>query len=772
MFQKRKICLAVTTAVLLPTPVLVNAQEGALEEVIVTASRRAESVQDIPFNVSALSQDDLIEAGITRPEDLAKRIAGVSVIDGGARFRNSLSIRGIGAPGASSSDFFTTEATSYYVGETPMENLNLRIKDVERMEVLRGPQGTLYGGGAMGGTVRYILNRPDPDAFGAKVATNLYDIDGADSVSSDTEFMLNIPIGDNFALRAVGNYLDQKGFIDYVTFPDKVASGALPEISEDNYNTEETWMGRIAARWLINDSWDAELAYIAQDQESYGRQAFSGPSTDVFGEPIESDFVDEDTHTGFNDESSQRDIKLVSFDLRGSLDFADLTFHASHYEDDYDTEGDVTRFLEGLYVGFYPEFDDFNAWNENEITTETDTVELRLQSTGENFDWVVGTFYTQQDREWNLLEYTPGLNEFFWGEGTSVPPNDFNLESEGDYSQLAFYAEGTWHATDNLDVTLGIRHFDMEDEIDMFIWYPIYEGLDDFDDRSDPCLTDPDSICFSDSSKGDFDDQFYKLNLSYTFSDDVLTYFTYSEGFRRGGANAASGGQASDSEAVEKLFEEARFYQPDSLNNYEIGVKSTLMDGRMTLNGAVYYIEWEDMQIIVGSVDDDQGNSISLPIDQRVNAGDAESIGAEVELSAMLGETLRLDASASYNKIEADGDNAYFEDGEAIYGKPEWQASLALNGDYQLNNGLQWGWYAAVAYRDDVATGNEFLSELSSYTLLDAALSLYGSNWTASLYGDNLTDEDYETSVSSAEFRNRIYTGRPRTLGIRLSYDF
>ena len=762
MFHRKKLCLAVSTAMLLPVPTLLQAQENALEEVIVTASRRAESVQDIPFNVSALSQEALTEAGITRPEDLAKRIAGVSVIDGGARFRHSLSIRGI----------FTTEATSYYVGETPMENLNLRIKDVERMEVLRGPQGTLYGGGAMGGTVRYILNRPDPDAFGARLATNVYDIDGSDSLSSDTEFMLNIPVGDSFALRAVGNYLDQKGYIDYVTFPDKVASGALPQIDEEDYNTEETWMGRIAARWLINDAWDLEFSYIAQDQESYGRQAFSGPSEDVFGDPIESDFVDEDTHTGFNDESSQRDIKLFSVDLRGELGFADLTFHASRYEDDYSTEGDITRFLEGLYVGYYPEFEDFNAWNENEITSETNTMELRLQSVGETFDWVAGVFYTQQDREWNLLEFTPGLNEFFWGSPTTVPPHDFNLESEGDYSQLAFYAEGTWHATQNLDVTLGVRHFDMEDEIDMYIWYPIYEGLDDYDDRSDPCLTNPDSICFSDSSKGDFDDQFFKLNLSYQFSDDLLGYFTYSEGFRRGGANAASGGQAIDSEAVDKLLQEARFYEPDSLNNYELGIKSTLLDGRMTLNGALYYIEWQDMQIIVGSVDDEQGNSISLPIDQRVNAGDAESVGAEAELAALLTDTLRLSASAAYNKIEADGDNAYFEDGERIYGKPEWQGSLALNGDYSLNNGLQWGWYAALAYRDDVATGNSFLPELSSYTLFDASVSLYGERWMVSLFGDNLTDEEYETSVSSAEFRNRVYTGRPRTLGLRLSYDF
>ena len=775
-FRKTKnISLAVSTAILLPAPAVLHAQDEqrVLEEIIVTASRRAQGVQDIPFNVSSLSGDELAEAGITRPEDLAKRIAGVTAIEAGARNRNPLSIRGIGSPGTGASDFFTTEATSYYVGETPMEHLNLRIKDVERIEVLRGPQGTLYGGGAMGGTVRYIMNRPDPDAFTARFATSISHIEGAGDFSHDTDIVVNAPLSDRLALRASGNILDQSGFIDAVTFPDKVTAG-LPQIDGEDANSEEAFMGRIAVRWIVNDAWDAEVSYVGQNQEGEGRQGYT------VAEPgMKAPLVNHYTYTGFNDEFAKRDIGLTSVDVSGDLGFADLTFHLSNYQDDYETEGDITRFLQGIYEGFFPTFSDelfpdFHAWNENEITSETDTLELRLQATGLTFDWVAGVFYTSQTREWNLLENTPGLNETPFGSGnpTTVPPHDFNLEAEGDYSQFAVYAEGTYHVTPSLDLTLGIRHFDMDDELDMYIWYPIYNGLDDYDDRNDPCLTAPgNNFCTLANSDAEFDDQIFKFNLSYSFSDDVLAYFTYSEGFRRGGANGGSQAQAAQSPAAQQLIRDSRFYTPDSLSNYELGVKSTLLDGRMTLNGAVYVLDWQDRHAVVSTIRDDEGNSQSLVFSQRVNAGDAQSIGVEVELSALLTDNHRLDASAHWNEIEADGDSPYFEDGEKVYGKPDWQASLALSGNYPLANGMEWGWRTSVAYRDAVSTGgNPLLAELPSYTLLDASISLSGDRWMASMYSQNLTDERYETATSP-EGRNLLYTGKPRSIGVRLSYD-
>ncbi|MCY4277042.1 MAG: TonB-dependent receptor [Gammaproteobacteria bacterium] len=777
-FRKTKnILLAGSTAILLPAPAVLHAQDEqrVLEEIIVTASRRAQGVQDIPFNVSSLSGDELAEAGITRPEDLAKRIAGVTAIEAGARNRNPLSIRGIGSPGTGASDFFTTEATSYYVGETPMEHLNLRIKDVERIEVLRGPQGTLYGGGAMGGTVRYIMNRPDPDAFTARFATSISQIEGAGDFSHDTDIVVNAPLSDRLALRASGNILDQSGFIDAVTFPDKVTAG-LPQIDGEDANSEEAFMGRIALRWIVNDAWDAEVSYVGQNQEGKGRQGYT------VAEPgMQAPLINHYTYTGFNDEFAKRDIGLTSVDVSGDLGFADLTFHLSNYQDDYETEGDITRFLEGIYTnvvgiaGFGDEvFGDFHAWNENEITSETDTVELRLQATGLMFDWVAGVFYTSQTREWNLLEQTPGLNETPFGSGnpTTVPPNDFNLEAEGDYSQFAVYAEGTYHVTPNLDLTLGIRHFDMDDDLDMYIWYPIINGLDDYNDRDDPCLTAlNNNYCTLANSDAEFDDQIFKFNLSYSLSDDMLAYFTYSEGFRRGGANGGSQAQAAPSPAAQQLIRDSRFFAPDSLSNYELGVKSTLLDGRMTLNGAVYVLDWQDRHAVVSAIRDDEGNSQSLVFSQRVNAGDAQSIGVEVELSALLTDNHRLDASAHYNEIEADGDSPYFEDGEKVYGKPDWQASLALSGNYPLGNGMEWGWRTSVAYRDAVSTGgNSLLAELPSYTLLDVSISLSGDRWMASMYSQNLTDERYETATSP-EGRNLLYTGKPRSIGVRLSYD-
>jgi outer membrane receptor protein involved in Fe transport len=138
----------------------------------------------------------------------------------------------------------------------------------------------------------------------------------------------------------------------------------------------------------------------------------------------------------------------------------------------------------------------------------------------------------------------------------------------------------------------------------------------------------------------------------------------------------------------------------------------------------------------------------------------------------MLSESLRFDAAFSYNDTKADGDSPYFEDGEEIYGKPKYTGNIALNGEYNLSNDLRWGWYAAASYRDDISTGNESRPELGDYTLLDASVTLYGDSWLVSLYGENLGNEQYETSYSSSEYRNRLYTGQPRTMGLRLSYDF
>ncbi len=748
-----------------------NAQSAAsppaLEEIVVTAARRETSVQDTAYNVSAVSGQTLVDSGIARPEDLAKLIAGVSVTDGGGRFRNPISIRGIGAPGTAPSDFFTTEATAYYVNETPFEHLNLRITDVERVEVLRGPQGTLYGAGALGGVVRYILNEPDSQAFAASLNTRIASTQESSGLGSDTVAVLNIPLANNqMALRLVGNYFEQSGFIDYVTYPDEAAAGFFTARKEEDANTEELWQLRATLGWDVSADWYVQASYTTQQQDTQGRPAYTLDTLNRL-DAVNSDFTSKSAYSGLHSEYSEREFSLLSLDVEGSLGWADATFAASMHEDDYFTQGDITRFLEGLLGGYYLPFDELNGYDDNTIDTETSTAELRLQSpAASDLEWTVGAFYLDQQRAWGLLEHTPGLNEYFFGVGTSVAPNDFNLDQTDDYSQYAVYGEVTVPLSESLRVSGGARYFKEESDINLLVWYPIYQGLEGYDD--------PDEASNNQGSGGSFDDVHFKFNVSYDVSEDMLGYFTFSQGFRRGGSNPIPSAQAG---AAKALAEQVRFFEPDTLDNYEIGVKSSWMDNRLIANLAVYHVAWKDLHGYHGSVTDPvSGESVSLPISFRTNSGDAMSRGFELDLSALITEQLELRAGLAYNTIEADGTTQFQEDGDKVAGKPEWQGYAS--GTYSWT--LASGWLASanltLYHRGDLRvndsgsnapTAAQSRDQLDGYVLVDASVGIESDTWSLRVFAENLLDDHAEVSFQSAQGMRRVYVNRPLTVGLQ-----
>lgn len=741
-----------------------------LETIIVTASRRESSVQDTEYNVSAVSGEKLLENGIGRPEDLAKIIAGISVTDGGGRFRNPISIRGIGSPGTAPSDFFTTEATAYYVDETPFEYLNLRILDVERVEVLRGPQGTLYGAGALGGVIRYILNEPDSEGFSANLSTRVGFTKDSSGVGQDTTVVFNLPIAqDRLALRLVGNYVEQSGFMDYVTYPNEASAGFLENRTHEDSNQEELMQLRATLGWDVSEDWKIKLSYASQQQDTEGRPAFTLNTLNPNDE-LNRDFVGRDAYSGFHPEFSERDFSLFSFDMRGSLGWADATLSASMHEDDYFTQADITRFLEALFGGYYLPFDELNGYDDNVIDTETTTAELRLQSPSTNtFDWTIGAFYMDQKRGWSLLEHTPGLNEYIWGADTSVPPNDFNLDQHDDYSQFAFYGEATMHLNDRFRVTGGARYFKEESEIDLLVWYPIYSGLDGYDDPAD-AATDQ-------GSGGSFDDVHFKVNLSYDLSEDLLTYFTFSQGFRRGGSNPIPGVQAGDVKA--ELIEQVRFYEPDTLDNYEIGVKSSFFNNRMSANAAFYRVDWNDLHGYKSQVKSTNASgeevSVGLPISFRTNTGDAVSQGFELDLNALVAEGFELGAGLAYNTIEAKGTTQFQEDGDKVSGKPKWQGYATGTYSWTLASGLLATANLLVSYRDELDTNDgggsaarpaDTRANLDAYVLVDGFVGLESDTWSLRLFADNLLDEDAEVAFATSQGMRRVYVNRPFTIGV------
>ena len=382
-------------------------------------------------------------------------------------------------------------------------------------------------------------------------------------------------------------------------------------------------------------------------------------------------------------------------------------------------------------------------------------------------DWVAGVFYEQQDRVWNLIEFTPGLNEFLWGDGTSVVPNDFALLSTADYSQFAVYGEATLHVTDRLDVTGGIRYFDMKDEIEMGIWYPIYDGLDGFGDPDTAASFFPDGTGAGNQS---FDDIYFKGNISFKATDDILLYATFSQGFRRGGANATSGVQipAGAGGNVEEALANARFYDPDTVDSYEIGFKSQWLDRRLTINAAGYWMDWKDRQGFSSSIEDDSGIVVNLPISQRVNLGDSTSKGFEVETRLRATDALTLFANLSYNTLK-EKDRA---PGFRTVGNPSLQGNVGTNysqpvmGDWILDLGIN------SQFKTKVETGRPEQETLSGYVVADVFAGLSNDNWSVRLYADNVTDKQVQTSLTVVEGRPVFYINTPLTVGLDIGYRF
>ena len=369
-FSRKILSTAVISASFAATPVYVTAQQSVLEEVIVSATRRAQSVQDVPYNISALTGDDLTAAGITTATDLFRVMPGVNFIEQGPRSgvnNSTLIVRGINAEPMSRNQgpLATAPVVSTYINETPVF-VNLRLKDLERVEVLRGPQGTLYGSGSLGGSVRYIYNKPDFEEFSGDISGGLSQTENGDGINYETDLMLNIPITDTLAMRVNGGYVETAGFIDqprrYVRNADgsptldngstdpfgdsaNFFAGQPVYQSKDGVNDGDIASGRIALSWAPTDRFQADLSYHYQADNVNGTQMTS-PA--LYG--------DDDLKNGtLIEEPFERDVDVLSLDVDFDMGFASFSASASTYESDGNGSRDMTGFYEqfSFYESYY-----------------------------------------------------------------------------------------------------------------------------------------------------------------------------------------------------------------------------------------------------------------------------------------------------------------------------------------------------------------------------------------------------------------------------------
>ena len=831
--RMKPVAAAVATAIG-AVPAVVTAQDagaeqqrGMIEEIVVTATRRAESVQDIPINISAFGGGELEQQRINNLTEFARYVPGLTVVDQGPRSGSPMMIRGLNvdvlgpgeAIGNASGDTVAT-----YFGEIPVY-IDLDLVDMDRVEVLRGPQGTLYGASSLGGNVRFIPKKPDTEAFAVEVHGQTFAIDESDDLSYQGDIVVNVPFADNWAFRGVASYRDRAGWIDQpfiipipdVGFvdPEDPASFAGKEDTNDWQRTTI----RGALLWDITENGSAQLTYNFQKDEIGGRQTshkalcenvLSGTSgrTDFTTPPAAGPYPAPGFPAGCNpsdfeyinayrvDEPNERENSIWNLDIIWDFGFAELTSATGYTQYEEQGQRDQTDLLLNFEFS-YGAYPTFAAYTSEDFDDTIFVQEVRLVSTGDGrLNWIAGFFYQDAEFKQFNLEFAPGLDDFFGAPPPGAPDDiEFGQIIVEDLEEWAVFGEIGYDFTDRWQVTVGARFFDVEDTFDQATALPVCSAAGfGCDPVPPPPPGSPLSVYFVPQTgpPASFDDSIFKVNTSFDFTDSILGYITWSEGYRNGGSNgledcANVGGNQQLCGTTDELG-----FGPDFVTNWELGLKSIWLDDALVFNGSLFFIEWEGLQVAETSA----GGAIPI----TVNGNDAESKGVELSLDWQIGDNWMIRGGYSYTEAELSQDSPQLANGTAsagdrLPGSPEHQGSLLINYLRTLGNGLDLNISYGLTTQSDVYTklGNGsgccrvdnglFSGEgqsLPGFTLHNASIAVARNQWELMLFVDNLTNKYAETGVrndpsflvSSIEGnlftyrRHSKYSVRPRSIGL------
>ncbi|MEM9317266.1 MAG: TonB-dependent receptor plug domain-containing protein, partial [Pseudomonadota bacterium] len=458
--NRNKLGSAIRAALLVPAAVTVTTSTAfaqgstAIEEVTVTATRRDASVQDVPINISAIGATQIEEQGFDNISELLAYVPGINSVNQGGRNGNEIIVRGLNADPlgqGGGNDIGTTVAT--YIGEVPIP-LDFRLRDLNRVEVLLGPQGTLYGAGTLGGAIRYIPNKPNAEERSFQVRGETYSISEGSGLSVDVGATFNLPITETFSVRATVDRLDDKGFVDYpavvrepgVSEPDvdlndpaAVAANLAPL---SDANGQELLSGRIAARWQPSDRFDATLTYYFQNEDNEGRTVSGARGAFPVGRYASASRVPEP-----NEEESS----LLALEIIADLGFAELTSATGFGSYEEVGQRDQTDLLISLEYS-YETFPTFTAFTREEEEDEFFSQEVRLVSTGMGrVNWIIGGFYNKLETVGSSSEFTPGYAAFAGFDR----PDDLEYFSAGteEIEEKAVYGEIGFEITDRWQVT-------------------------------------------------------------------------------------------------------------------------------------------------------------------------------------------------------------------------------------------------------------------------------------------------------------------------------
>lgn len=719
----------------------VHAEERrVIEEIVVTASKRGEqTLLGVPSSIAAIDELNMERLQVKDFQDYADLVPGL-VITAPTPGITKTTIRGLSSESV-------TSTVGVYLNETPITqnelDPDLKLFDVQRVEILRGPQGTLYGEGSLGGTVRIITNAPDPDAFDAGVEGSFSRFRNGDDPNYSVAGFLNVPLVEGrAALRGMVAYRDN-------------ASWIRNRGPGDAGNDEQTLTGRLALFASLTEQLDATVTYIGQRMELGGPRSIIDPSLGGLSRFTRVD------------ESVDDDLDVFSLTLNWDLGFATLTSDTSYYERTQNTVGNnnatagVQFFyneLSGASVGF-PGFAQFGnppgfpfvtvAESVVDFTGEAEqfTQELRLASNPSDnpLSWVVGVFYKDRD------DYK---DTYFSGVVTESPALDFSTldiaagrtELLFNWEQVAVFGEATYQINEQWEVTAGLRYSrekaTAEDRLTGLFQY----NFGSWPPTETPVVFGPNSDTYTAYTP--------RFIVAYHPTSDWTLYASASKGFRAGGYTGPTP------------------FDPDEVWNYELGAKGVAWDGRLGLAAAAYQIDWSDVQTFDDIPDP--------PFFAVLNLGEARIRGLEVESTFLPADNWEIALALSYidtevTKVRPEATDPNLVEGNRMQKVPKFSGSLAATYTRPLQAGWNLSATGVLVHRGSAYSDFRNLADekFSSYTTLAARIGAESERYSVFLFGRNLTDERIELNINSpgaSVVGNAV--GRPRLVGVEFKVRY
>jgi outer membrane receptor protein involved in Fe transport len=808
------------------------ARGNELEEIVVTAEKRESTVQATAISMTALSSNDLAEQNVGTVEDLVGKVPGISLRTAGPG-QTEYEMRGLSAGGGSAA------TVGFYIDETPLSAsavaLNGRtvidpdLFDLNHVETLRGPQGTLYGSGSMGGTIKLVTNQPKLNTYEFATDTSISQTSGG-GTNGGGSLMMNLPVGDVSALRLVLTDKYVSGWINRIWAPPgEFPSPSLPAgtpgapalcayycdrgnvldmpVAGEAKGVNLERFGSARGIFLVkpNDALSATLTLMYQRVDADGYNSFQEPPGSHYLNIYQPYDQPEPYYDSF---------RMASLKLEYNMGFATATSATSYwkryvYQSTDSTEAlqninNVTHLVNGAYV---PDF--IQSLYVEEDPTEQFAEELRLTSNSTGpLEWVGGLYYAHLDSGYVTYNQEPGwataltcglpsasnpragycppgdvapINSTLRFPNPALPPYPtaqaanpngvvFNDNNPNTLEQTAVFGEGTYKFTDALKLTAGLRffHFYVFNHADQ-------AGLGTASVNQDH------TILFQNA---DGNAVLPKLNLAYEPSPDLTLYGTIAKGSRPGGFNLPIPLPTPAVLAINPFayncgvgpvhVESQPNYTPDSVWSLEVGEKSRFDDRRWTVNADIYYIKWIDIQQVL---------SLTCGYPYNTNAGNARSFGPELEVAGRITDELSLDFNGAWTDAEINDPSPIaiasgITPGTRVLSVPKYTGKLGFNYTKPINETYTGMAEVSGSLVGPVRDQAAYPQVLPSYYLVDARAGITTSRWGAYVFGTNLNNKVADLTINNTVFAwqtyaiTRVSTNQPRTIGLDFRYNF